>query len=219
MFLPPREHKNWLVNRLEVLSRLLVLNTYLAQISHSFQKVTQLMSPNELENAWKPPISYFGRAWHSNICHGKEMQKPTWNLEIQDKHNRAAFSSTVAMIHTHPFMQEPEVWKTRLAAIKRRLFDESRSKESFGIFKDVPWENCECQDCVYAFSKFACSRAMSYTNSLEVIEKGKRVYKRSHPDFVGTEKLRVCMEVLGAEDLVVVGLREQLERTPEYLDA
>jgi hypothetical protein len=176
------------------------------------------MSPKQVKMPWRPPISLFGRAWHSNLRQGKELKKPAWAAELRDEDSRLAFSTTLAMIHTHPFMQEGDVWKTRLAAIKRQIFEEKKNKGLPGVFKGLTWINCECEECVYTFSRFACSRAMSYARSLEGVEKEKRVYRRSHPDFVDMGTLTACMEVVGLKDPIVVGLNEQLERTPEYLN-
>ena len=75
------------------------------------------------------------------------------------------------------------------------------------------------EKCGYPFSKLACSRAESYARSLEGVKPEKRVIKRSHPDFVDMQTLRICMQVVGKEDPVVMGLSRQLDQTSQYLNA
>jgi hypothetical protein len=121
------------------------------------------------------------------------------------------------MLHTHPFMQAHDVWKSRLANIKQRLFDDTKDKT--GLFKEIPWTNCTCEKCVYVFAIQNCSRATSYMASQRHTDPAARKYVKSHPDYVSLEKLKRSIETLEQGDANVTALLMQLEETPEYLEA
>lgn len=124
-FLSNRGPLAWVSNRLEVLHRLLLLNTYLACITAEFQSKSDEMTWKELEKSWKPPKPLFARAWHNNKRTGSNLVRPTWNEEM--KGPIGSIAATV-MMNTHSFMQETEIWKTRMSNLKRRLHDEAKDK-------------------------------------------------------------------------------------------
>ncbi|KAH6667855.1 hypothetical protein B0J14DRAFT_173520 [Halenospora varia] len=214
-FLSSKGPSAWIENRLEVLHRLLILNTYLAMISRHFQEVSKPLTTKELVKAWEPPSSYFARAWYNNKRDGRSLRRPDWS-DSWDSQAGSSMMTAMVMIHTHPYMQAPDVWNSRLTAIKKRLFDESKDKTR--IF-DSPWTNCGCNDCLYAFAKQNCTRAYSYAATQADIPSHERRYFKRHPDYVSFAQLQSSISALGQAHPAVVILLDQLEKTPEYLEA
>jgi hypothetical protein len=102
--------------------------------------------------------------------------------------------TSIATLHTHLFMQAHDVWKSRLANIRRRLSDESKDKT--GVFKEVPWKFVLVR---YIFAIQNCSRAKSYAESQRDREPAMRRYLKSHPDYVKLERLKASIESLEKE--------------------
>jgi len=203
----------WIENRLELLHRILVLNGYLAQISQRFQQAASQLSFRHMEKAWKPPRTFFACAWYSNKRDGNNLAKPSWAKDIQLENGSITSLLTIPMMQTHPFMQSPDIWKSRIAALKRRLQDES--KDTSGIF-EIPWTNCQCDLCLQFFAQQTCHRATEAAASQQHLPSEERRYLKNHPDWVSVKQLVAAIEILGGEHWAVVRLLEQLERTPEY---
>lgn len=236
--------ESWIKNRLEILHRLLLLNTYLASIATAFQLPVEGMTFKELRKAWQPPSSLFARAWSSNSREQStttntnnrslpRLAMPRWRDDMGEQQLLRTMTA-ITTLHTHPFMQAPQIWQTRMTAIKRRLLshddDASQNSSSSGVFAHRAWVNCGCANCVYVFARLNLQRALSHVQSLQSLREGESneeeigkqkriVFKKSHPDYVDINILRASIAQLDPDDALVDTLLEQLDLAPEYFEA
>jgi len=205
----------WIANRLQILHRLLQLNTYLAYTARQFQKQCNGLTLDELPLAWHPLGTRFACAWHSNKRTGSKLEIPTWAEDMKQSESSSTMG-VLMMTHTFPMMQSPDLWKSRMTAIKKRLFDEAHGKSGL-LNKAV--SSCECANCMYMHAVRNCRRAIWYAGSQKHLLPEERKFRKSHPDYVPFEQLQASVSLLGSGNEYVQELQSALEENVEYYQA
>ena len=206
--------KAWVENRLQVLHRLLTLNSYLACISREFQAQCADMSAKEIRKAWKPPPCSFGRARYDSTRSGNKLIFNNQSLAGTSGNVEGHMGPLVILLaSTLPFMQSPDIFKSRWKAIKKVLKADLEGKANES---DTPWENCACDSCTYAIAVQNCRRARVHAEARRIA--GEK-FSKSHPDYTPFATLQSSIGKLGIEHTEVVALIEELGKTPDYFEA
>ncbi|KAL6403014.1 hypothetical protein AUP68_12346 [Ilyonectria robusta] len=209
----------WIQNRLQILHRLRLLNSYLSVLADEFGSLISddSIASKELLKAWRPVSSQLGRCWSCNKRDGRNIHKPTWLSDSDTgEMNNSRWTLLSTTWHTSPGMQAKQAWKSRYDSLRKQLFAESKSKMEISL---TPPGTCGCSSCERIWASRLCSRATRHAASQQSVipEERSTAYSSSHPDFVPLDQLLSSIKLLGTQYKVVTEFLKQLTRTPEYL--
>ncbi|KAI9167958.1 hypothetical protein HJFPF1_04101 [Paramyrothecium foliicola] len=209
----------WIQNRLEILHRLRLLNSYLSILVDEVGALIPdgSLTDKELQRVWSPVSSRLGRCWSCNRRDGRNILKPTW-LDDTDtgRMNNARWTLLSTTWHTSPDIQAKEAWQSRYDYLRKKLIAESKGNGASAI---IPSGTCDCSSCEKFWASRLCSRATRHAASQGLVpaEERSKAYSPNHPDYVPLSTLLAAINLLGTQYKVVTDFLKQLTRTPEYL--
>ncbi|KAG5661876.1 hypothetical protein KAF25_004115, partial [Fusarium avenaceum] len=211
---------DWIRNRLEIIHRLRLLNSYLSIVADEFASMIPdgSLSAKDLRQVWTPVNSRLGRCWSCNKREDRNViQRPTWlDTATAGQMSNARWTFMSSVWHTSPDVQAKEAWLSRYNHFRRQLSSDPKGSGASSI---IPPGTCDCSTCEMFWASRLCSRATRHAASQELTrpEERSKGYSSKHPDYVPPSQLRTSILLLGAEYKVVTDFLKQLTRTPEYL--
>lgn len=217
--LSSRSPLEWIQNRLEILHRLRLLNSYLGVLADEFGNlILDVAIDQDLQKIWNPVSSRLGRCWSCNKRDGRNILKPSWLDDVYKTEgmDNARWTLISTITHTSPDIQAEEAWKGRFQHLKSLLLAHSKSKYRTSI---IPPGTCDCSDCEQVWAGRHCARATRHAASQATIvpEKRSAAYLAGHPDYVPLDQLLSSIKLLGVKERLVTDFLKQLTFTPEYL--
>ncbi|KAL2063125.1 hypothetical protein VTL71DRAFT_6197 [Oculimacula yallundae] len=179
IFLSTKGSKSWISNRLGVLLRTFLLQTYLRSfVMHFFGEIPDGIPIADIPHLWNPQPSSWARGRHDSVRTDEGLVASSQGLENSPGNIEGHTGPLVQLLKTSaPFMQSEAVFKRRWRIMKDLLRVGNPVNTTDG---NTPWTNCECRSCNQARAVMHCRRAKAHATDVTAAE-GQ--FNAGHPDY------------------------------------